>query len=126
MIIAEATKLQPYLDFIQDKDDATQEAKNYIHMAKHDLNKRPLDTFEGAISFLKNLTEEDIRRGNIQDRILFIIWARRVVNKHCHLNMVEAKWNFMHKQVNEFPSLFNPLVKRGLPLFWEEKGLMLS
>ena len=48
------------------------------------------------------------------------------MNKHRHLKMVEAKWNFMHKQVDEFALFFNPLVKRGLSFFWEEKGLMLS
>ena len=95
-------------------------------MAKQDLKKRPFDKIEGVIKFLKSLIEEDIRRGNIQDRIVVITWSRRVIHKHHHLNMVEAKWNFMHKKVNEFSLLFNPLVKRGIPFFWEEKGPMLS
>ena len=30
----------------------------------------------------------------------------------------------MGKQSNEFATLFNPLVERGIPLFWEEKGPM--
>ena len=85
-----------------------------------------MDTSNNAISFLNNLTEEDIRQGNIQDRILAITQARRVVIKHHHLKMVEVKWNFMHKHVNDFDLLFNPLVKRGLPFYWEEKGPMLS
>ena len=40
--------------------------------------------------------------------------------------MVEAKWNFMPKQADDFTVLFKPLVQRGLPFFWEEKGPMLS
>ena len=90
------------------------------------MNKRPLDIDEGAIRFLNSLTEEDIIWGNIQDRIVVITWARRVVHKHRHLKMVEVKWNFMHKHINEFASLFNPLVKRGLPFFCEGKVPMLS
>ena len=30
----------------------------------------------------------------------------------------------MHNQIKEFIKLFNPLFKRGLPFFWEEKGRM--
>ena len=72
------------------------------------------------------MTNEDIRRGNIQNRIPTITWARRAVHKQRHLKMVEAKWNFIRKQADDFPALFKPLVQRGLPLFWEEKGPMLS
>ena len=32
----------------------------------------------------------------------------------------------MHNQIREFIEQFNPLFKRGLPLFWEEKGGMWS
>ena len=32
----------------------------------------------------------------------------------------------MHNQIREFIEQFNPLFKRGLPLFWEEKGGMCS
>ena len=40
--------------------------------------------------------------------------------------MVEVKWNFMRKQTDDFVEKFKPLVQRGLPFFWEEKGPMLS
>ena len=76
-----------------------------------------MDTVDNSIRFLNNLTEEDIRHGNIQDRGLVITWVRKVVKKHHHLKMVKAKWNFMHYQVKEFVLLFTPLVKRGLHFF---------
>ena len=114
------------MDFIRDKESAIQVAKKHIQTVKLDLNKRPLDTAEVAISFLNVLTEEDIKRGNFQDIIPVITWARRVVHKHPHLKVVEEKWNFMCKQADDFVALFNPLVQRGIPLFWEEKRPMLS
>ena len=126
MIIPEETKLRTYLDFIHNKESATQEAKNHIQITKMDLNKRPMDAAEVAINFLNSLTKEDIRWGNFQDIILVITWAKILVHRHRHLNMVKAKWNFMHKQVDEFASFFNALVKRGIPFFWEEKGPMMS
>ena len=40
--------------------------------------------------------------------------------------MVEAKWNFMCKEVDDFVALFKTLVQREITFFWEEKGTMLS
>ena len=41
VLIVEATKLKPYLDFILDKEIVTQEARKNVHMAKQDLKKGP-------------------------------------------------------------------------------------
>ena len=78
-----------------------------------------MDTTNNAIYFLNNLTEEEIRKENIQDRVLVITWERRVVNKYHHLETVQAKIDVMHNQIKEFIQLFNPLFKRGIPFFWE-------
>ena len=40
--------------------------------------------------------------------------------------MVEEKWSFARKQADDFAAMFKPLVQRGLPFFWEEKGPILS
>ena len=58
VLIAEAAKLRPYLDFILDKEIFRQEARNNFMMVKQVLNKKPIDTTNNAISFLNNLTEE--------------------------------------------------------------------
>ena len=63
-------------------------------------------------------------KANIQDRILVITCARKLVNKYHHLEMVQAKIDVMHHQIKGFIELFNPLFRRGLPFFWEEKGGM--
>ena len=71
---------------------------------------------------MNSLTEEEIRKSNIQYRILVITLARKVVNKYHHLETVQAKINVMNHQIKEFIELFNPLFKRGPTFFWEEKG----
>ena len=76
--------------------------------------------------FLNSLIEEEVRKANLQDRVLVITWERRVVNKYQHLETVQEKIDFMHNQIKEFIELFNPLFKRVLPFFWEEKGGMWS
>ena len=55
-----------------------------------------------------------------------ITWDRKVVNKHQHLDTVQAKINIMVHQLNLFRDKFDPLFKKGLPFFWEEKGSMLT
>ena len=95
-------------------------------MVKHVLNKKPIDTTNNAINFLKSLTEEEIKKRNIHDRVLVITCTRKVVNKYHHLATVQAKINVMHHQIKEFIELFNPLFRRGLSFFWEDKGGMWS
>ena len=81
----------PYLDFILDKDIVTQAARKNVLMVKHVLNKKPIDTTNNAINFLNSLIEDEIKKSNIQDRVLIITWARKVVNKYHHLETIEAK-----------------------------------
>ena len=75
---------------------------------------------------MDNLTEEEIKKENIQYRILVIKWERKVVNKYHNLETVQEKIGVMHHQIKEFIELFIPLFKKGLPFFWEEKEGILS
>ena len=67
-----------------------------------------------------------MKNANIKDKILIIAWARKVVNKYQHLDIVRDKTNLMIHPLNLFRDMFDPLFKKGLPLFWEEKGAMLT
>ena len=101
VLIAEETKLNPYLDFILGKDSVTQDSRKNVLMVKHVLNKNPIDTTNNAIKFLNSLIEEEIKKANIQDRVLVITWVRKVVNKYHHLATVEVKIDVMHHQIKE-------------------------
>ena len=90
-------------------------------MVKYVLHKNPIDTAHNAISFLNSLNEDEIKKENIQDRVLVIALASKVVNKYHHLETVQEKIDVMHHQIKGYIELFNPLFKRGLPFFWEEK-----
>ena len=48
------------------------------------------------------------------------------MNKYHHSDIVHAKVDIMAHQVNVFIDMFDPLFKKGLPLFLEEKGTMLT
>ena len=105
----------PYLDFILDKDIVTQAARKNVLMVKQVLNKKLIDTTNNAIKFLNSLTEEEIKKENIQDRVLVITWVRKVVNKYHHLEKFQVKIDVMHHQIKELIELFNTLFRRGLP-----------
>ena len=79
---------------------------------KERLNKNPIDYVENTIDFLNGFTEEELNRTNIKDRISIITWARNVVNKHQHLDTVQAKIDIMAHQVKLFMDMFDPLFKK--------------
>ena len=103
-----------------------QATKQSVLVVKQVLNKKPIDTAQNAISFLNSLIWEEIRKANIKVRISTITWARKVVRKYQHLDKVQAKIDIMNHQIKKFIEFFNPLFKRGIPFFWEEKGGMWS
>ena len=59
------------------------------------LDKKPIDYAKNTIEFLNELTEDELKTANIKDIISIITWARKVVNKHQHLDLVEAKIDIM-------------------------------
>ena len=90
------------------------------------LNKKDVEYAKKSIDFLNGLSEEEVRAAHITDMISIITWERKVVNHHHHLDTIEAKIDIISHEVKTFIEIFNPLVKMGLPLFWEEKGGILS
>ena len=51
------------------------------------------------------MTKDEIKKENIQDRVLVITLARKVVNKYHHLETVQANIDVMHHQIKEFIEL---------------------
>ena len=68
---------------------------------------------------MNGLTKDDLKNENFRDRISIITWAKKVVNKYQHLDTVQAKIDIMAHQLKLFRDMFDPLFKKGLPLFLE-------
>ena len=49
-----------------------------------------------------------------------------MVRKHRMLDTVQAKIDTIDHKIEEVIKLFKPLVNRGIPFFWEEKGPLLT
>ena len=97
-IIKEANKFKPYLDYIADQESTLKVAKQNILTVKQGLNKKPTEVAQNAINFLITLSEDQVRRFDIQDKVVVVSWARKVVGKYIMFDTVQAKVdNISHK-----------------------------
>ena len=115
----EEIKLRPYLDYVLDKEVVIHSSRQIVTTTRERLNKKPINYDNNSINILKGLTEDELKTANIKDRISIITWARKVVIKYQHLDIVRDKANLMIHPLNLFRDMFDPLFKKGLPLFWE-------
>ena len=101
-------------------------ARHNILILKQELNKNPIEVAQNDINFLSTLSKDQVKRFDIQDRVVVISWARKVIGKYKMLDTVQDKVDIISHKFKEVIELFTPLVSRGIPFFWEEKGPLLS
>ena len=126
MIIVEAVNLMPYLNYILDKDMVINASRKSCTAVKEALNKNHMDASQNTINFMNDLSEDDLRTTKINDRITMITWAKKLVGKHHHIDIVQAKIDIMHYKVKVFKGSFVSLFQKGFPSFWEEYGRLFS
>ena len=90
-IIQEANKFRPYLDLITYRDSALKVARKNILIVKQGLNRKPMEVAQNAINFLSALSEDQVRRFGIQEKVVITSWARKVVGKYRMLDTVQDK-----------------------------------
>ena len=90
------------------------------------MNRGPLEITERAITYLSSLSDEASNNINIQNQVVVISGARRVITKHRMMEMVQAQIDVTDHKLREIVGMFKTLVNRGLPFFWEERGPLLS
>ena len=91
MITIEATKMRPYLNLIKDKEVVISTTRQSCPVMKETLDKRSAKTYQNTINFLNTLSKEEMKTMGIKDRITIIIWARKVIRNHHHVESVQAK-----------------------------------
>ena len=95
VIIVEAGKFRPYLDYVLDKELVINSSRQVMAVAREKLNTNLVDYTNNAINFLNGLSKDDLKKANIKDRIPIMTWAMKVVNKYHHLNIVQDKVDIM-------------------------------
>ena len=125
-IIVEAKKCRPFLDFVSSQEIALTKAKKKVATVQGEVNKRSTQVDKNAIEFLSSLSDDLVSKYGIQNRVAIICWATKVISKHRMLYTILAKIYIIDHKFKEVIKLFKPLVDRGVPFFWEEKGPLLS
>ena len=92
-------------------------AKKNVLIVNKELHKRPVEVAQNAINFLRTLSEDQTSRCGIQNRVVVISGARKVVGKHRMLDTVQDKIDIIDHKVKEVIDLFKPLVSKGIPFF---------
>ena len=125
-IIIEADKFRPYIDFIEYRENAMIEAKKKVLTVLGEVHKRLVAITKNVVAFLSSLSDDLANLYGIQNRVAIVSRAIKVIAKHRMLETVQAKIEVIEHKVKEVIRLLKPLVGRGIPFFWEEKGPLLS
>ena len=72
MIITEATKMRPYLNFIKYKEVVINIARQISEVMKENLYKMSSETTQNTINFLNTLSKEELKKIGMKDRISVI------------------------------------------------------
>ena len=98
-IIKEANKFRRYLYFFAEQESALKEVRQKNLIVKQGLNKKPMEVAQNAIKFLSALSEDQVRRFGIQDKVVIASWARKVVGKYKILDTVQEKIDIISHRV---------------------------
>ena len=92
-----------------DKETVIQAARKSCTSVKETLNKKPIDTTNNTVNFLNGVSEDDLKNTRIKDRILVITWAKKVVGKHQHLEIIQDKIDIIQHHVKMFMVIYTIL-----------------
>ena len=116
-IIIVANKFRPYIYFIEDQENAMIEANKKVLTVLGEMQKRPVAKAKNVVAFLSSLSNDFTNPYGIQNRVVGVSRARKVIAKHRMLVIVQAKIEVIEHKVREVINLFKPLVERGIPFF---------
>ena len=60
-------------------------------VVKENMDKKPLNTTQNSIDLLNTLTYEEMEEMGIRGQLEIILWARRFINKHNHVKIVQER-----------------------------------
>ena len=87
-IIREENKFRLYLDYIADQENAPKVDMHNILIVKQGLNKKPMQVAQNSINFLSTLSEDQVKRFGIQDKVVIASSDRKVIGKYRMLDNV--------------------------------------
>jgi hypothetical protein len=99
-------------------------AQSRCTVVNETLAKKPSKWAQNTINFLNFVPTVDLQTIGVKEKKTLIIWARRIIAKHNLLNSVQTKVVQMEQSIQEFKDTFEQLFVKGLPPFWDGKGIL--
>ena len=122
----EITKFRHYLNFIDDESALVNLATQRLKLANETMEKKPLNIAHNALNFLNSLTYQNLQDIGIKERVAIVLWAKKFINKHQLMKVVQDKANKMSSQIKYSRLAFKDLFDDGLPSFWDDEGRLFS
>ena len=116
----EITKFRHYLNFIDDQSALVNLATQRLKLANETMEKKPLNTAQNDLNFLNSLTYQKLQDIGIKDRVAIVLWAKKFINKHKLMKVVQDKSNTMSSQIRDVKLAFKDLFEDGLASFWDD------
>ena len=88
-----------YLDYVADQENALMPSRKNVVVVKQALNKKPMQVAQNVVDFLSTLSEDQIKRMGIQDKVVVVFWARRVIGKYIMMETVQANMEIINHRV---------------------------
>ena len=101
-----------YLDYVVDQKNALMSASKNVVVVKQALNKKSMQVAQNVVDFLSALSEYQVKRMGMKDKVVVVSCARRVIGKYKMMETVQAKMDIINHRVKEVISFFNPLVNK--------------
>ena len=76
-------------------------AKKNVMIVKQALHKKPRQVAQNVVNFFSTLCEDRIKRMGIEDKVVVVSWARRVIGKHRMLETMQDKIDIINHRVEE-------------------------
>ena len=67
------------------------EAKKQVQIAGAEVNKKPLETTKNTIAYLSSLSDEASKSYGLQNTVIIVSEARKVIAKHRMIETVQDK-----------------------------------
>ena len=111
---------------IDDESEVVNLATQRLKLANETMEKKPLNTTHNAFNFLNCLTYQNLQDIGIKDRVAIVLWAKKFINKHQLMKVVQDKANTMSSQIKDFRLPFKDVFDDGIPSFWDDEGRLFS
>ena len=90
------------------------------------LHKTPTERALMSIKFLKYSSDEALQAFKNSDRYQTIMLLQRVIEKEELMQRVNDKIKVLQEEIIETYAIFNPLMDKGLPYFWDAENRLLK